>query len=105
LDWTTNLLTGLFFAAAGNEPRAPVVFLWLALAPVVEAGSRDIGMTEPFLHSGDVRLVWERVRRRRTSERMHTQPYHFKVDARFAAVFPDDVAIDGARLSEELGVS
>lgn len=29
----------------------------LALAPVVEAGSGDVGMAQPFLDFGDVRLV------------------------------------------------
>lgn len=31
--------------------------LGLALAPVIEAGSGDVRMTEPFLDLGDVRLI------------------------------------------------
>jgi hypothetical protein len=30
---------------------------WLALAPVVEAGSGDVGVPKPFLDLGDVGLV------------------------------------------------
>src|SRR5438270_7258125 len=33
----------------------------LALAPVVEAGSGHIGMAEPNLHLGDVRLIGKRI--------------------------------------------
>jgi hypothetical protein len=38
--------------------------LGLALAPVIEAGSGDIGVAQPFLDLGDVRLMRERVGRR-----------------------------------------
>jgi hypothetical protein len=48
-----------------------LAILWLALGPVVEAGSGDIRVPEPFLHLGDVRLMRKRIRRRRCPERMH----------------------------------
>ena len=48
--------------------------LGLAFAPVVERGGGDVGMTEPFLDLGDIRLVRKRIGRRRRPQRMHTQP-------------------------------
>jgi len=53
----------------GNPPSILYVkrraVLRLALAPVVEAGSRDIGVTKPFLHFCDISFVRERIHRRR----------------------------------------
>ena len=71
--------------------------LGLALAPVVEAGSGDIGVPQPLLDLGNVCFMGEGVCRRRRPQRMHTQPDHFKVDSGLAPVFPDDVAVDGTR--------
>ncbi len=70
----------------------------LALAPVVEAGSGNIRVSQPLLHFGDVRLVRERVCCRWCPERMHAQPVNLGIDACDLAVLADDVAIDGARL-------
>jgi len=39
-------------------------------APIVEARRRDVGVTQPLLHFGDVRLVLERVGRRRGAQRV-----------------------------------
>ena len=72
--------------------------LRFTFAPVVEAGSGDVGVPEPFLDLGDVRLVREGVRRRHCPQRMHTQPVYFGIDPSVMTVFADDVAIDGAGL-------
>ena len=72
--------------------------LGLAFAPVVKAGSGNVGVAEPFLYFGDVRLVGEGVRRRRRPQRMHAQPDHLGVDARGASVLAYDVAVDRAGL-------
>ena len=32
------------------------------LSPIIEAGRGDVGVPEPFLHLGNVRLVGERIR-------------------------------------------
>ena len=61
--------------------------LGLALAPIVEAGGGNVGMSQPLLDFGNVGLVGQRIRRRRRPQRMHTQPDHFKVYARFKPIF------------------
>ena len=55
-------------------------------------------MSEPFLHLGDIGFVGERVRRRRCPQGVYAQPDHLGIDARGAAVFLDDVAVDRAGL-------
>src|ERR1019366_4249169 len=72
--------------------------LGLAFAPVVEPGSGDVRVPEPFLHLGDIRLVRERVRRRRRAQRVHAEPNHLSIDAGLASIFPEDVTVYGARL-------
>jgi hypothetical protein len=72
--------------------------LRFTFAPVVEAGSGDVGVPEPFLDLGDVRLVREGVRRCHCPQRMNTQPVYFGIDPSVTTVFADDVAIDGAGL-------
>jgi len=47
--------------------------LGFALAPVVETGSGDVGMAEPFLDLGDVGPVLQSVRPRRRPHRMHAE--------------------------------
>src|SRR5487761_1113745 len=63
--------------AASADPGALVAdlerrrVLRAALAPVVEAGGRDVGVPEPFLVLGDIRLVLEGVGRRGRPQRVH----------------------------------
>src|SRR5690242_11597666 len=71
---------------------------WLVLAPVVEAGSGDVGVVEPFLDPGDVGLVRERVRRRRSPHLVYAQPVHFTIDARLLTIFPYDVPVNRGRV-------
>jgi len=44
-----------------------------ALAAVVEASGRDVRMAEPFLHLGNVSLVFERVRGGGCTQAMHAE--------------------------------
>lgn len=69
--------------------------LRLAVPAVVQAGSGDIRVAEPFLDFGDVRLVPERVRRRRRSHRVRAQSFHLDIDAGLGSILDDDVAVDG----------
>jgi len=53
---------------------------------------------EPFLDFGHLGLVFEGIRRRGRAHGMHAQPVHLDVDPGVAAVFGDDVLVDGARM-------
>jgi hypothetical protein len=55
--------------------------LGLALAPVIETRSRDIGVLEPFLDLRDIGLVGERVRRRRRPQGVHTKAIDLEINA------------------------
>ena len=54
-----------------------------AFAPVIEAGGGHVGVTDPLLDLCDVGLVRQRVRGRRRSHGVHTQPVHLDIDAGF----------------------
>jgi hypothetical protein len=74
-------------------PKRRAVFR-LALAPVIEARRRYVGVSQPVLNLGDIGFVRERVGRRRGAQRMHTEAGGLATDAGFQAVFKNDIAID-----------
>lgn len=55
--------------------------LGLAVAVVVNAGSGDVSVAEPFLNLGDVGLVCKSVRRGGSPHRMRAQPLDLYIDA------------------------
>jgi hypothetical protein len=67
-------------------PKRRAVFR-LALAAVIEARRRYVGMPQPVLNLGDIGLVRERVCRRRGAQRMHTEAGDLAADAGFESVF------------------
>jgi hypothetical protein len=64
--------------------------LGLALAPIVEAGGRDIRVSQPLLHLGDIGIVRQRVRRRSRAQRVDTEAVDLGADAGCHPVFADD---------------
>lgn len=60
-------------------------------------------MPEPFLDLGNVGLVRKRVGCRCRAHRVDT--IHFGMNARLAAIFHDDVAVDGAGIEMLIGRS
>src|ERR1700730_18306514 len=66
---------------------------WPRLAPIIEAGSGDVGMTEPFLHFGDIGLMREGIRGGGGAQRMDAQPVYFGADASFQSILPHDILI------------
>ena len=63
-------------------------------APVVETRRRYVSMAEPFLNLGDIGLMGECIRRRRSTKRIDAQPVYFSVNTCFFTVFGKDIAID-----------
>ena len=79
------------------HPKARTVFR-LTLAPVIEPRRRYVSMPKPLLNLGDIGIVGESVRCRCGPQRMHTEAVDLGADARFQAVFPNDIAVDRCRI-------
>jgi hypothetical protein len=80
-----------------SYPKGWAVF-WACFAPVVEARSGNIRVPQPFLDLGDIGLVIERVGRSRRAQGVDAEAVDLGLDAGRAAVFADDVVIDGIRI-------
>jgi hypothetical protein len=75
------------------HPKARTVFR-LTLAPVIEPRGPYVSMPKPLLNLGDIGIMGESVRCRCGPQRMHTEAVDLGADARFQAVFPNDIAVD-----------
>lgn len=69
--------------------------LRLALSAIIKTSRGDIRVAEPLLHFGDIRFVRQRVRRCCRAHRVYAKTIYFRMYAGFAAIFYDDVAVDG----------
>jgi hypothetical protein len=63
-----------------------------------EPGRRYVSMPKPLLNLCDIGIVGESVRGRCGPQRMHTEAVDLGADARFQAVFPNDIAVNRCRI-------
>jgi hypothetical protein len=66
---TKNPMNKMFGSIPHSKRRT---ILWPRFASVVKPRSGDVGMAEPFLDLGDVGLVREGIRGRRSAQGVHT---------------------------------
>jgi hypothetical protein len=64
----------------------------------MKARGRHIRMAEPFLDLGNIGLVVERVRGGRRPQQMNAEAFHMSRETCLAAIFADDVVINGIRI-------
>src|SRR5215831_3875666 len=70
-------------------------FLWPALPAVIQPCRGNVGMPQPLLHLGNVRVMSECIGCSRGTQSMHAEAVHIGVDAYHSAVVPDNLLIHG----------
>jgi len=73
-DGSIPTVPGLVRHPKGRAVLRPMVPL------VVQPGGGDVGVAQPLLHFGDVRIMRERVGGRRRSQGMHAEALHVLMD-------------------------
>src|SRR5262249_32568765 len=70
-------------------------FLRPALPAIIEPRGGNVGMPQPLLHFGNVRVMREGIRRCGGTQGMHAEAVHIGVDTHQSAVVPHDLLIHG----------
>src|SRR5712691_9484231 len=98
------------------EPRNPMesaifhlkrrTLLRPTLPAIIQARGRNVGMPQPLLHFGNVRIMRQGIRRRGGTQRVHAEAMHISIDAHHSTVvlhYPLVHRIRMQMLGENLG--
>ena len=61
-------------------------FLRSTLSPVIQPRRGNVGMPQPLLHFGNVRVMRERIRGSSSTQRMYAETMHVSVDAHHGTI-------------------
>ena len=72
--------------------------LWPALPPIIQPRGRNVGVSQPLLHLGNVRVMRQRIGGGRGTQRMHAETMHIGIDADHGAVVLHNPLVDRIRM-------